>query len=107
MCKCGTRKIFIFLDEDLGGAWEGIFFYDTVLFALTFLRTWKAHKYHAVTGINIPMVSLIFGDGSSLLISFFSVQVLYLTGYLFCVSHPSFGSNKLWLNIPCKCDDYE
>ncbi len=33
------------------------------MFSLTILKTWNARRDHAVTGINIPLISLILRDG--------------------------------------------
>ncbi|PPR05491.1 hypothetical protein CVT26_009058 [Gymnopilus dilepis] len=50
-------------NSDLASAWEGLFFYDTVIFVLTLLKTWKSRRDQAVTGITIPLISLIQRDG--------------------------------------------
>ncbi|KDR72707.1 hypothetical protein GALMADRAFT_252913 [Galerina marginata CBS 339.88] len=48
----------------LAGAWEALFVYDTIIFTLTVVKTWKARRDHAITGINIPLISLILRDGA-------------------------------------------
>lgn len=47
----------------LAGAWEALFAYDSIIFSLTIYKTWKARRDHAVTGVEIPLISLILRDG--------------------------------------------
>ncbi|KJA15292.1 hypothetical protein HYPSUDRAFT_72147 [Hypholoma sublateritium FD-334 SS-4] len=44
-------------------AWEALFIYDLLIFSLTIIKTWKARRDHAITGISIPLISLILRDG--------------------------------------------
>jgi len=48
----------------LAGAWEALFVYDLLIFSLTLRKTWKARKDHSITGINVPLISLILRDGA-------------------------------------------
>ncbi|TFK31907.1 hypothetical protein BDQ12DRAFT_566085, partial [Crucibulum laeve] len=48
------------------GAWEALFVYDSIIFGLTIFKTWQTRREHTVTGINIPLASLILRDGKYL-----------------------------------------
>ncbi|KAF8198484.1 hypothetical protein BJ912DRAFT_951533, partial [Pholiota molesta] len=48
----------------LAVAWEALFIYDAIIFLLTILKTWKARRDHNVTGIHIPLITLILRDGA-------------------------------------------
>ncbi|PPQ94408.1 hypothetical protein CVT25_002496, partial [Psilocybe cyanescens] len=50
--------------KGLAGAWEALFVYDSIIFALTIVKTWKARQDHAITGISIPLISLMLRDGA-------------------------------------------
>ncbi|KAF8799570.1 hypothetical protein BYT27DRAFT_7201457 [Phlegmacium glaucopus] len=56
----------------LAGAWEALFAYDSIIFSLTIYKTWKARRDHAVTGVEIPLISLILRDGAM----YFSVMAI-------------------------------
>ena len=47
----------------LAGAWEALFAYDSIIFSLIMYKTWKVRRDYAVTGIEIPLISLILRDG--------------------------------------------
>lgn len=47
----------------LAGGWEALFAYDSIIFSLIMYKTWKIRRDYAVTGIEIPLVSLILRDG--------------------------------------------
>ncbi|KIM42439.1 hypothetical protein M413DRAFT_27197 [Hebeloma cylindrosporum] len=83
----------------LAGAWEALFVYDSIIFALTFLKTWKARRDHSITGIGIPLISIILRDGAI----YFAIMALcnlsnILTFYLLGV-RPKFP------NLPLRHDD--
>ncbi|KAF9479858.1 hypothetical protein BDN70DRAFT_878276, partial [Pholiota conissans] len=48
----------------LAGTWEALFIYDSIIFSLTILKTWKARRDHNITGISIPLISLMLRDGA-------------------------------------------
>ncbi|KAF9549075.1 hypothetical protein CPC08DRAFT_699538 [Agrocybe pediades] len=48
----------------IAGAWEALFVYDSIIFTLTILKTWKARREHRITGVTIPLISLILRDGA-------------------------------------------
>jgi len=56
----------------LAGAWEALFAYDSIIFSLIMYKTWKFRRDYAVTGIEIPLISLILRDG----IIYFSVMTI-------------------------------
>ena len=62
----------------LAGAWEALFAYDSLIFSLTVYKTWKFRRDHAITGVEIPLISLILRDGkihfefSQLILNLFS-----------------------------------
>ena len=47
----------------LAGAWEALYAYDSIIFSLILYKTWKVRRDYAVTGIEIPLISLILRDG--------------------------------------------
>jgi len=48
----------------LAAAWEALFVYDTILFGLTIAKTWNGRHEHGITRISVPIIRLIFRDGS-------------------------------------------
>ncbi|KAF9525455.1 hypothetical protein CPB83DRAFT_870879 [Crepidotus variabilis] len=46
----------------LAGAWEALFVYDSIIFGLTLLKTYKVRRDHIITGIQIPLISMILRD---------------------------------------------
>ncbi|KAH9477580.1 hypothetical protein JR316_0009802 [Psilocybe cubensis] len=48
----------------LAAAWEALFVYDSIIFGLIVVKTWRARQDHAITGISIPLISLILRDGA-------------------------------------------
>lgn len=53
----------------LAGAWEALLVYDSILFALTMVKTWRGRHDHGVTRISVPIIRLIFRDGERLSVS--------------------------------------
>jgi len=56
----------------LAGAWEALFVYDSLIFSLTIYKAWKVRQDYAVTGVDIPLISLILRDGAI----YFSVMAI-------------------------------
>lgn len=47
----------------LAGAWEALFAYDSLIFSLTIYKTWKVRQDYVITGVEIPLITLILRDG--------------------------------------------
>jgi len=56
----------------LAGAWEALFVYDSIIFSLTIYKAWTVRRDYAVTGVAIPLISLILRDGAI----YFSVMAI-------------------------------
>ncbi|KAF5324247.1 hypothetical protein D9619_011401 [Psilocybe cf. subviscida] len=48
----------------IAAAWEALLVYDCIIFGLTIFKTWTARLDHAITGINIPLITLLLRDGA-------------------------------------------
>ncbi|TFK33412.1 hypothetical protein BDQ12DRAFT_576900, partial [Crucibulum laeve] len=57
-------------------AWEALFVYDSMIFGFTIFKTWQTRREHIITGIRIPLISLILRDGINVLTIFHSVRGL-------------------------------
>ncbi|TFK32683.1 hypothetical protein BDQ12DRAFT_771575, partial [Crucibulum laeve] len=57
-------------------AWEALFVYDSMIFGFTIFKTWQTRREHIITGIRIPLISLILRDGINVLTIFHSVMAL-------------------------------
>ncbi|KAF8957384.1 hypothetical protein BDZ97DRAFT_108688 [Flammula alnicola] len=82
----------------LASAWEALFAYDSIIFTLTFLKTWRAQRDHAITGINIPLLSLILRDGAiyfavMALCNLANILTFYLAGPFLRGSLSTFASS--------------
>jgi len=60
-CHVGLSKVTAIR---LASAWQALFVYDCLIFGLTVAKAWSARKDHAVTGINVPLVTLVVRDGA-------------------------------------------
>ncbi|KAF9558567.1 hypothetical protein CPC08DRAFT_638831, partial [Agrocybe pediades] len=65
-CHVGlsTGTYVVVLLHCLAGAWEALFVYDSIIFGLTVFKTWNARRDHSITGISIPIITLILRDGA-------------------------------------------
>ncbi|KAF5318787.1 hypothetical protein D9619_010639 [Psilocybe cf. subviscida] len=50
----------------IAGAWEALLVYDCIIFGLTIYKTWTARLDHVITGISIPLITLLLRDGAVL-----------------------------------------
>ncbi|KAF8990100.1 hypothetical protein BDQ17DRAFT_392957 [Cyathus striatus] len=48
----------------IASAWEALMIYDTMIFSFILYRTWTTRRDDRVTGIHIPLLSLILRDGA-------------------------------------------
>ncbi|KAF5318709.1 hypothetical protein D9619_010635 [Psilocybe cf. subviscida] len=48
----------------IAGAWEALLVYDCIIFGLTIFKTWSARHHHVITGISIPLTTLLLRDGA-------------------------------------------
>ncbi|KAF8157111.1 hypothetical protein B0H34DRAFT_486936 [Crassisporium funariophilum] len=95
----------------LAGAWEALFVYDSIIFSLTLFKTWKARRDHAITGIEIPLISMILRDGAiyfavMALSNFANILTFYFCGPFLRGSLSTFASSisvtmmsRLMLNL--------
>ncbi|KAF5318711.1 hypothetical protein D9619_010637 [Psilocybe cf. subviscida] len=60
---CGTGPSFK-SSMRIAGAWEALLVYDCIIFGLTIFKTWSARPDYAMTGISIPLITLLLRDGA-------------------------------------------
>ncbi|RDB26178.1 hypothetical protein Hypma_006408 [Hypsizygus marmoreus] len=48
----------------LAGAWEALFVYDSILFTLTMIKTWRGRHDFSINRASVPIIYLIFRDGA-------------------------------------------
>ncbi|KAF9555897.1 hypothetical protein CPC08DRAFT_695019 [Agrocybe pediades] len=101
----------------MAGAWEALFVYDSMLFTLTILKTWKAWKVHALTGVRMPILYLILRDGAiyfavMALCNFANILTFYCAGPFIRGSLSTFSSamsvtmmTRLILNLHQTADE--
>ncbi|KAF8996251.1 hypothetical protein BDQ17DRAFT_1364662 [Cyathus striatus] len=53
----------------IAAAWEALMVYDTMIFCLTLYKTWTTRLDHGITGIRIPLISLILRDGITMVLA--------------------------------------
>lgn len=60
-CHIGLSKVTAIR---LASAWEALFVYDCFIFGLTVAKAWSTRRDHDITGINVPLVTLVLRDGA-------------------------------------------
>lgn len=60
-CHIGLSKVTAIR---LASAWQALFVYDCLIFGLTVAKAWSTRRDHAVTGISVPLVTLVLKDGA-------------------------------------------
>ncbi|KAF4616819.1 hypothetical protein D9613_008367 [Agrocybe pediades] len=101
----------------LAGAWEALFVYDSIIFGLTVFKTWNARRDHSITGISIPIITLILRDGAiyfavMALCNLANILTFYFAGPFLRGSLSTFAStisvttmSRLMLNLHETADD--
>ncbi|TFK39561.1 hypothetical protein BDQ12DRAFT_743907 [Crucibulum laeve] len=60
-CHVGLSKE---LANNIAVAWEALLIYDSIIFGLTVFKTWQTRREYTISGIRIPLASLILRDGA-------------------------------------------
>lgn len=107
-CHIGVSRV---TAVRLASAWEALFLYDCLIFGLTVAKAWSARKDHAITGIRVPLITLVLRDGALYFAvigfgNFMNMVTFYFGGPFFRGGLSTFASNlsvimmsRLMLNL--------